>query len=628
MTSSDCVICCETFNLSKRKMITCNNPECEIEVCKNCVRTYLLGTSNDPHCLKCKTAWNQDFIVENLNRSFCKTDYKTHRTNVLVEREMSKMPESMAAAEKQKTIDGIKEEITDTDKELTALLKRMNRLKERKTKMLTNIWRLETGKIKMTKKKFIMPCSVENCRGFLSNAYKCELCEIYTCPDCLVPIGDKRTNEEHVCDEKTKENAVFIKETCKACPGMCGEFIFKIDGCDQMWCTTCHTAFSWRTGEIEQGVVHNPHYYAALQNGGGLVPRAPGDVVCGGLPDYYHEIDRPFKKIMRRIQYTNAINIFIPKLGDGDNAIEMLYHGMTGHFDDTEDEIYDSLVTDRDEENYLRSQINKLNEYLTCCLKIEIIYKEMINIHRQLNHITVVTIHDERQKIENYRDNENIRVDYLLNKINKEKLAELVYRADIKRQKAQEELYIWELLSSCAIDLFRDIAMKLANFESEYQRDKLDPSYEMIDKMIELVNYMDTKIMEYKNLFNYCNVEFKKIGITYGLVVPFIQLSEYSILDIKDRSILRNRVMNETHRVSEIPFPQIPQLYLNMLHYLNKVLIKSEDISEYKVYNSYNRMILTTEKWSSKQKNISLENTSGIKYSIRKPLVVLNNTSN
>ena len=84
--------------------------------------------------------------------------------------------------------------------------------------------------------------------------------------------------------------------------------------------------------------------------------------------------------------------------------------------------------------------------------------------------------------------------------------------------------------------------------------------------------------------------------------------------------------MNETHRVSVIPFPQIPQLYLNMLHYLNKVLIKSEDISAYKVYNSYNRMILTTEKWSSKQKNICLENTSGIKYSIRKPLVVLNNT--
>ena len=40
-----------------------------------------------------------------------------------------------------------------------------------------------------------------------------------------------------------------------------------------------------------------------------------------------------------------------------------------------------------------------------------------------------------------------------------------------------------------------------------------------------------------------------------------------------------------------------------------------------KLYNSYNRMILTTQKWSSKQKNISLENH------VRKPLLYLNNTS-
>jgi hypothetical protein len=29
----------------------------------------------------------------------------------------------------------------------------------------------------------------------------------------------------------------------------------------------CHTAFSWRTGRIETGVIHNPEYFAALRNG-------------------------------------------------------------------------------------------------------------------------------------------------------------------------------------------------------------------------------------------------------------------------------------------------------------------------------------------------------------------------
>jgi hypothetical protein len=53
--------------------------------------------------------------------------------------------------------------------------------------------------------------------------------------------------------------------------------------CDQMWCTQCHTAFSWRRGTIETHQVHNPHYYEWMRARGGM-PRAPGDVPCGGLP--------------------------------------------------------------------------------------------------------------------------------------------------------------------------------------------------------------------------------------------------------------------------------------------------------------------------------------------------------
>lgn len=30
----------------------------------------------------------------------------------------------------------------------------------------------------------------------------------------------------------------------------------------QMWCTLCRTPFDWRTGEVDRGPVHNPHYVA------------------------------------------------------------------------------------------------------------------------------------------------------------------------------------------------------------------------------------------------------------------------------------------------------------------------------------------------------------------------------
>ena len=63
-----------------------------------------------------------------------------------------------------------------------------------------------------------------------------------------------------------------------------------------MFCTQCHVAFSWRTGEVvTNGVIHNPHYYAWLRQTRGEVPRNPGDVPCGGLPDIY-DLDRALRQ--------------------------------------------------------------------------------------------------------------------------------------------------------------------------------------------------------------------------------------------------------------------------------------------------------------------------------------------
>lgn len=65
--------------------------------------------------------------------------------------------------------------------------------------------------------------------------------------------------------------------------------------CDQMYCIDCHTAFSWNTGQIVNGIIHNPHYYEYLRKlGNGTAPRNAGDVPCGGVP-YYGHIDRAIR---------------------------------------------------------------------------------------------------------------------------------------------------------------------------------------------------------------------------------------------------------------------------------------------------------------------------------------------
>jgi hypothetical protein len=134
-------------------------------------------------------------------------------------------------------------------------------------------------------KTFVRRCPANGCRGFLSTAWKCGVCELYSCSECHEVKGVAR-DSQHICDENNIETAKLLAKDTKPCP-KCGEMITKIDGCDQMWCISCHTAFSWKSGQVVVGTVHNPHYYEwqRLQNNG-EAPRVNGDIPCGGLIEW------------------------------------------------------------------------------------------------------------------------------------------------------------------------------------------------------------------------------------------------------------------------------------------------------------------------------------------------------
>jgi hypothetical protein len=147
------------------------------------------------------------------------------------------------------------------------------------------------------RRQFLMRCPSEGCRGFLSQSYKCGICSKHTCSDCLEVIGSEEgtttlqaLKAAHTCKTENIESAKMIKKETRACP-KCGARIYKLDGCDQMWCTMegCGTAFSWQTGHIVTGRVHNPHYYEWLRRmgGGQAPPRETGDIPCGGMPAAY-----------------------------------------------------------------------------------------------------------------------------------------------------------------------------------------------------------------------------------------------------------------------------------------------------------------------------------------------------
>jgi len=294
-----CAICVEPYNKAANTEIKCCF--CEKSACRRCIQTFLTTSTNDPHCMHCSRAWEREFVDDNLTMTYRMGDYKKHRENVLLDREIALMPATQYRAEQIRTAEKMERElIPPFDKDLKDLYakqaeinKDINRVYTLRADAYYQISRLRDGRGEKVKSEstFIRKCPDAECRGFLSSAWKCGLCSKWACPECHELKGENR-DAEHTCNPDNVATAKLLAKDSRPCPG-CAVLITKIEGCDQMWCPECHTAFSWRTGQKESGVVHNPHFYEwQRKQNGGVAPRVIGDVACGGIPTYHDVRDR------------------------------------------------------------------------------------------------------------------------------------------------------------------------------------------------------------------------------------------------------------------------------------------------------------------------------------------------
>ena len=329
----NCSICADKYTPIIRKRIPCKY--CAKDTCSKCIEQYLLTRSDEPHCIHCKVHYNDKDLHTICTKTYLKDRFFKHRQEVLISRERANLPGLQDAANRMKRArdrELIRVRIT---KELNELIEIRNALRHEQIRLEVLFQRTEKETEQMTgmmmeldeygktiaikkqelfesriivhyedqemksaddekadeRKKFIRRCVRSNCNGFLSTAWKCGLCDWYSCSKCFTERGPEH-DTPHECKKDDLDTAELIRKDSKPCPN-CGEFINKASGCNQMYCVSCQTPFDWITLKIvTSGAIHNPHYYEMMKRKGAL-PRNPGDVPCGGFPTRWQLVAHP-----------------------------------------------------------------------------------------------------------------------------------------------------------------------------------------------------------------------------------------------------------------------------------------------------------------------------------------------
>jgi hypothetical protein len=351
-----CAICLNTYTPILRKKCVCKY--CGGDACSKCIERYLLDGFDDAHCVHCRVNYSDTTLREICTKTYVQNVYFKHRQEVLINREKANLPglqnaairerrkrennivigeikkEIAALSDKQydlytksskiyvainETIKNggngrseieIKEQVDKLTGDYKACQGEIDDLKVEIRKKRSRIYGIRAGEAEADrsdgivkeeeKKKFIRRCTRDGCQGFLSTAWKCAICEYYSCSKCF-KVKTQKHDDPHECLKEDVETAELIKKDSKPCPN-CGEFIMKSSGCSQMFCISCQTPFDWNTGKIvTSGVIHNPHYFEWLKRNGKSMPRNPADIPCGGYPDLWTLMNRITRRINQKV---------------------------------------------------------------------------------------------------------------------------------------------------------------------------------------------------------------------------------------------------------------------------------------------------------------------------------------
>jgi len=347
-----CDICCS----KKTKFVKCLF--CSKEACHKCTETYIVSQKT-VHCVFCKAEWNYEFCQRNFSKAFMEGKFKDYKKHILLEREKNFLPETQKELEIIEHNKRIDELINKRKEDIHKINMLIERLKREKRFYNKNNNPNEDQKIQTTYK-----CQKENCRGYFNSKWECGLCKTKICKDCREELPK---DDEHKCNPDILKTIETIKKESKDCP-KCGTTISKISGCDQMWCPECKTAFSWNTRKIEQGHIHNPHYWEYITTRGqdlDAVRRMNGDNNvpernCITIYDIMHHgnmmsLNRTYREYCRLFTHFDNIelsNYRLPELEERNKDLRIKY--LRNEIDET---AFSKILSQREKKNEFTTEI-------------------------------------------------------------------------------------------------------------------------------------------------------------------------------------------------------------------------------------------------------------------------------
>ena len=422
----ECMVC--VSEVPKTHIKKC--PHCEFECCTTCIKYHINSSQKtEKNCMNCKKKLPRSILVSFLGKSYIDKLYRTDIKELIFKEEMILVPRSLPEVEKRKNIRTIQEKITTLEnifqkdvhenKLVPGTLEHFEQrglMTGRVTFYNSQIAALKGMKVQQSViKQYKFPCENKECNGFVDANWICSICDKETCKHCHTIKED-----EHECKQEDIDTVELIKKESKPCP-KCNISIMKVNGCDQMWCVSCHTTFDWKTLHIKtSGILHNPEYFRYMRENGIVIPRNPNDNPC---MDEYEQAYRTLTLINSNfIKEEKTDNNMKKRVEKGEDTLikEYITNNLQTRNLKLSDELY--KVAKRNADVRLKEAV-EYEEKHTILKALDNNYlKSLFTFYRDINHLESIEIGHMRNNIRRAEEwNDKLRVNFLDNMVLKAK---------------------------------------------------------------------------------------------------------------------------------------------------------------------------------------------------------------